>query len=238
MATEKDIELIEDYLSDKLSAEEKLAFEQRLKNEAEFADYFSFVNDLKLSSKEFRKTELKEKLKKIVSESLSSETSTNTFKKYFAIAASVIAIVGLAAFFYWMQSKGNNGRDNVADHKSETIQEINKIITNSKNKTKQYSINSIGAGYGYSESDSIAENKIPVLIINSEKYNNHYLYRDTLFLFLGSEDGLQLYTIGSKPDYLYFKIQTERYYAIGLKSRPEISPIEIVKDSTLINLLK
>lgn len=236
MINEQDIELIEKYLFGKLSEQEKTAFEQRLKNDKEFANEVNFMSDLKISSREFGREELKNKLKKIAHEHKVIGIKQNPgIRTYLAIAASIIVVIGIAALFYWTPSKNNS--NNIAGLSGDSI-EVNRIIANSAGGTKYFNIKSAGDGYGYAETDSSAGNKLPVLIIHSDKYNNHYLYRDTLFLFLSSGDSLRFCSFSGQSNLLYFSQGKELFYFIELKKDLKLTLIKKIEDGELVNKIK
>lgn len=223
MITEKDIELIEKQLFGKLSDEEKNTFEQRIKSDIEFAREVNFIRDLKVSAKELKRGELKDKLKKIASEYKSSELKNKSRPRgYLAIAASVAVIIGIAVLFHRMQQKNKN------DITETTEAEINQMIADSADKTRNFEITQIGKGYGYAETDSSFSNKLPVLIIHFGKYANHYLYRDTLFLFSPESDSLQFFSLSEEPDMLYFTAD-KLFYVIELKGDRKIYPVKTVE---------
>ena len=235
MINEQDIELIEKYLFGKLSEQEKAAFEQRLKNDMELAEEVDFMRDLKISSSEFGREELKNKLKKIAHEYKAIEIKQNpSIRTYLAIAASIIVVIGIAALFYWTPSKNNS--NNIAGLAGDSI-EVNRIIANSAGGTKYFNINTVGDGYGYAETDSSAGNKLPVLTIHSDKYNNQYLYRDTLFLFLSSGDSLHFYSFG-QSNLLYFSQGKELFYFVGLKKDMKLALIKKVEDKEVVDKIK
>ena len=236
MINEQDIELIEKYLFGKLSEKEKTAFEQRLKNDKEFANEVDFMRDLKISSREFGREELKNKLKKIAHEHKAIEIKQNTgIRTYLAIAASIIVVIGIAALFYWTPSKNNS--NNIAGLSGDSI-EVNRIIANSAGGTKYFNINTVSDGYGYAETDSSAGNKLPVLIIHSDKYSNHYLFRDTLFLFLSSGDSLRFCSFTEQSNLLYFSQGKELFYFVELKKDMKLASIKKIDDKEVIYKIK
>lgn len=236
MINEQDIELIEKYLFGKCSEQEKAAFELRLKNDKEFADEVDFMRDLKISSSEFGRGGLKNKLKKIAHEHKAIEIKQkNGIMTYLAIAASLIVVIGIAALFYWTPSKNNS--NNIAGLSADSI-EVSRIIANSAGSTKYFNINSVGDGYGYAVTDSSAGNKLPVLTIHSDKYNNHYLYKDTLFLFLPSGDNLRFYSFTEQSNLLYFSQGKDLFYSVELRKDMKLTPTKKVEDTEVINKIK
>lgn len=232
MITEKDIELIEINIFGNSSDDDKNVFEQRMKIDKEFAQEVSFIRDLQVSSKELAKKELKDKLKKISSEYKKGEIKKNTgFRTYLAIAASVVAMVGITAILYLMQS------NNRSETLTVDISEVNRLISESANKTQRFKITSIGEGYGYAQSDSM-ENKLSVLIINSDKYKNLYLYRDTLFLFSPPLSINEIFSISEYHNRIYFIGENDSYYYIELKTENKLNTIEKERDKEMIEKIK
>ena len=236
MITEKDIELIEKHIFGKSSEQEKNIFEQRIKDDKEFAQEVAFIRDLKISSREFGREELKNKLKKIAHEHKSDGTKQNPgFRTYFAIAASIVAVIGIVSLLYWTQSK--NDTKNIAGLLGDSI-EVNRIIANSVGSTKYFNIISVGSGYGYAETDSSANNKLPVLIIASDKYIHQYLYKDTLFLFLQSAHDIHFFSFNQQPNLLYFSHGNDVYYYVELKTESKIHPIKRLVDKEVIEKIR
>ena len=240
MINEQDIALIEKYLFGKCSEEEKTAFEQHLKNNKEFADEVNFMRDLKISSREFGKNELRSKLKIIAQNYKANEIKQNSsLKNYLAIAASIAVFIGIAALLYMLNSKNINDTNNIAGLKDTTNSTaLNRLIESSAINTKMVNINSIEGAFGYVQTDSIVTNKFPVLVIHSEKYANTYLYRDTLFLFLPTEDNLSFYSLSEQPNILCFSQEKESFYYIELKKGMKLTPIKKVDDNEVVNRIK
>lgn len=236
MINEQDIELIEKHLFGKLSEKEKTAFEQRIKDDTEFAQEVDFIRDFKICAKEFGREELRNKLKKIAEEHKAIETQQNpSIRTYFAIAASIIVVIGIAALFYWTPSK--NDTNSMAGLSGDST-EVNRIITNSAGSTKYFNINPVGDGYGYAETDSSAGNKLPVVIIHSDKYNNQYLYRDTLFLFLQGGDSLRFCSFTEQSNLLYFSQGNELFNYVELKKEAKLASIKKVEDKEVVDKIK
>lgn len=238
MISEQNIRLIENYLFGKLSEHEIIAFEQRIKNDKEFADEVNFMRDLMIGSAELGKNELRNKLKIIAHDYKTNESQQkNNFKTYLAIAASVIALVGISAILYFMQSPNGKDANNIADLQNDTINEVNKIIANSSTNTKFYNVNQPDGGFGFAEADSLST-KLPVLTVTSSKYQNNYLYRDTLFLFLPSEDSLRFCSFPEQSNLLYFEQGKGNIYFIELKKGKKLGLIMPVDDKEVMNKIK
>jgi hypothetical protein len=238
MINENDIELIENYLSGKLTEQENIAIKNRIKNDTNFAGEVEFIRDLKISSKELGRNELRNKLQKIAADNNSGENKNN-LRTHFAIAASALVLIGLASILYFMQSKSGINENKIADLSKDTVssKEINQLISKSVNDTKLVAINQLNDGLGFAGKDSSINNKLPLVIINSSKYNNNYIYRDTLFLFLELQQNLSFFSIGDEPNNLYFSSADKLFYSIKLLRDDKMYPLENVRDKKIIDKL-
>jgi hypothetical protein len=91
MITEKDIELIDQYLANKLTGQEKSLFEERLKNEQDLSGEFRMQQDIVHAIQKARIAELKAMLNKVpVSATTSSTTSSSLIKLTVGLTAVVI----------------------------------------------------------------------------------------------------------------------------------------------------
>jgi len=241
MFEEKDIEMIEKYIFGKLSEKGKDDFEQRIAADKNLAEQLEFIRDLKSSSVELGRTELKSKLKAISANQ--KEIKQNVFsisKSYYAIAASVIGIIGIATIVYLMQTNRGGGETIIAEVNKDSIEvvEINSLIANASPQTKQVKVTSIDKGYGYAQMDTSALSlKMPVSTIVSQKISNKYLYRDTLFLFLSSSEIPSSFILDEKTNQLFFYSNGE-YYSIELVNDHTAHIIVKVDSQDVIDKLK
>lgn len=240
MINERDIELIEKYLFGKLSEEEKYAFDKRIETDKEFVNELDFMRDLKISSSELGKTELRNKLKAVAINYKSNENNKNSsLKTYLAIAASIAILVGIATLLYFLNIKDKKNTDNIAGlNDSINTIEVKQIIESLATNTKLVNINSVDGNFGYAQTDSLVTYKFPVLIIPSEKYANSYLYRDTLFLFLASAETPHFYSLSEQSIFLYLSLEKESLYYVELKKDTKLTSIKKVDDIEVINRIK
>jgi hypothetical protein len=103
MASEKDLELLDQYLGSQLNARDKAAFEKRLETDSDLKNEFSFQQKVVESVRKARVAELKKMLNDIPVSSIPSEgTSLRLKVGLFAVAT---ALVGTALYFYLNQDK-------------------------------------------------------------------------------------------------------------------------------------
>jgi len=98
MASERDLELLDDYISNRLSAEDKAAFEQKLDADPELKNEYQLQNRIAESIRQARAVELKAMLQNIPSSALHGGETSTALKAVLGIAAT--AIVGTALYFY------------------------------------------------------------------------------------------------------------------------------------------
>lgn len=94
MAQEKDFELLDDYIANRLNAEERSSFEQRLKKDPELQKEYSIQQELVQSIRQARKSELKQMLGNIPVSSIPSGSSALT-KILVGTAITVVVGTGL-----------------------------------------------------------------------------------------------------------------------------------------------
>lgn len=119
MASERDLELLDDYISNRLNAEERSAFEGRLEADPELKGEFQLQNKIAESIRMARKAELKAMLGAIPTASIpqGGEGHLSLPAKIGAWVAAT-AIVGTGIYFYLT----SNETTDQADHK-EVIQQ-------------------------------------------------------------------------------------------------------------------
>lgn len=108
----KHIELIENYVEGKLSEQEKQDFETRLIIDSDFKEEFDLYNTIVAGIQEAGRENLKAKLR-LADEELDNKQKIIDIKnmpkkqmKYWAVAASVVFVIGIGLFFY-MSNKPN-----------------------------------------------------------------------------------------------------------------------------------
>lgn len=98
MASERDLELLDDYISNRLSAEDKAAFEQQLDADPGLKSEYQLQNRIAESIRQARALELKAMLKSVPTSALHGGGSSAALKATMWIAAA--AIVGTGLYFY------------------------------------------------------------------------------------------------------------------------------------------
>ena len=102
-------ELIENYFEGKLSEEEKASVDSLLLSNSDFKDEFELYKNIVSGIKEAGKEHLKNKLKEadieLDSASIVIERGEgNSYLKIFAVAASVVLIIGVSIFYFFIKS--------------------------------------------------------------------------------------------------------------------------------------
>jgi len=123
MASEKDLELLDQYLASQLNAQDKAAFEKRLETDSDLKNEFSFQRKVVESVRKARVAELKKMLNDIPVSSIPTDgTSLLSKIGLFAVAT---ALVGTALYFYL------NQEDNtiIEPSTTEVLQEEKPAIT-------------------------------------------------------------------------------------------------------------
>jgi hypothetical protein len=98
MAAERDLELLDDYLTNRLNAEERAQFENRLKQDPELQHEYSFHKSIAEGLRSVRKAELKAMLNNIPVPPIEG---TPTIVKW-AGGVTVALIIGIGIYFFLM----------------------------------------------------------------------------------------------------------------------------------------
>jgi hypothetical protein len=99
MASEKDFELLDDYVGNRLSAQERSAFEQKIANDNDLRNEFQLQEKIVQGLRNVRAAELKQMLKDIPLSSIPSEGMGTLTQVGLWIVAAGIAGAGLYYFF-------------------------------------------------------------------------------------------------------------------------------------------
>lgn len=105
MALEKDFELLDDYLSNRLNGEDKLSFEKKLKADPELAKELNVQQSLIDGIRKVRATELKAMLNNIPVSAV--QTGSNSILTKTATWVVVAGIVATGIYLYFNASKTN-----------------------------------------------------------------------------------------------------------------------------------
>ncbi len=101
MASEKDLELLDQYLGSRLSAQDKAAFEKQLETDGDLKNEFRFQQKVIDSVRKARVTELKKMLNNIPVSSIPSDGISLVSKVGLFVLAA--ALVGTSLYFYMTQ---------------------------------------------------------------------------------------------------------------------------------------
>jgi len=102
MIEQKDIDLIDQFLNDKLKGEALVAFNNRVKSDTEFAEELEIMKNISVGIKNYGRQELKNKLKTIAKKERKNKSKQVI---YWSIAASFLLLIGLSGYFYFSNTK-------------------------------------------------------------------------------------------------------------------------------------
>ena len=102
MIEQKDIDIIDQFLNDKLNGEALLAFNNRVKSDTEFAEELELMKNISAGIKNYGRQELKNKLKSIAKKERKQKSKQII---YWSIAASFLLLIGISGYFYFINSK-------------------------------------------------------------------------------------------------------------------------------------
>ena len=115
------IDLFDLYLTNALEGNERAQFEEKLINNAEFNKAFTDYKTLVLGIQDFGKIELKNYLKEQVKGS-GNGTQLKVMRSVYAIAASVVLIIGLVFVFQQYSSNSAKSNEIAIEQKSDVLQ--------------------------------------------------------------------------------------------------------------------
>jgi hypothetical protein len=104
MASERDLELLDDYISNRLPSAEKATFEQRLQSDPSLLQELKLQQDLAHALRAARKAQLKQTLNRIPASELTGDNSS--YAKWFLAAAGALIIA--AGSFYFLNDTDNS----------------------------------------------------------------------------------------------------------------------------------
>jgi hypothetical protein len=138
MITEKDIELIDQYLANKLTGQDKTLFEERLKHEQDLSVEFRMQQDIVHAIQKARVAELKSMLNKVpVSVTTSSTVSSSLIK----LTVGFTAVVIIASVTYLVTSTPKQTQQVKQENtQHENLTEENKLSGNTISELKQQNI--------------------------------------------------------------------------------------------------
>lgn len=103
MASEKDLELLDQYVSNRLTAQDKIAFEQKLASDASLKSEFQVQSRIADKLREARVKELKTMFNNVPASSL--ETGGTSIIGQVALWVAIVGGVGTGAYFYFNQDR-------------------------------------------------------------------------------------------------------------------------------------
>jgi hypothetical protein len=138
MALEKDFQALNDFLDNKLSAEERKAFEDKLNQDSELKNELDLQQSIREGIKQARIAELKGMLNNIPVASI--PTSNTGYLLKIGMWAAVTGIVATATYFYFSEKTDSSPaqeQPEVALEENKPVQEIydNSIEANSQDET-------------------------------------------------------------------------------------------------------
>lgn len=113
MAVEKDLELLDDYLANRMPVEERAAFEKRIEAEADLKSEIKIQQDVVASLRKARMAELKNMLNNVPVQNLPGSTGTTLFK----VAAGVAIGTLIGASVYYFQNRASENEIVVPEQK-------------------------------------------------------------------------------------------------------------------------
>jgi hypothetical protein len=127
MASEKDFELLDDYIGNRLSAGDRKAFEEKLRADADLQAEYKIQNHIAESLRKARAAELKAMLNNVPVSAIPSE-ATSTVKWAAAAGAAVLAV----ALYFFLTSDDNTpapADEIVTENKTNVQEQVTPAVT-------------------------------------------------------------------------------------------------------------
>lgn len=228
MISEKDIDLIDNFLNGSLADDEIKNFNIRLKNDIEFAKEFELINNLKISIASYKRDKLKKKLEKISKEYHKSNSSN--YGLVFKIAASILIIFGVSALLYYtVFNKPTETK--ILSYKSEK----DSLIMNFGNKSTIKKVSNIEDNQlGFVPSTNKTR-ELKYAFINNTIYQNHYILTDSILYFLYPN---QVEPKLFEDSQTYFIILENQYFNLSKFTKDTIVPLVQINDSLIIKQIR
>lgn len=247
---EEDIIWIERYLDSKLSEEESLKFAQRLEKDKEFSDLYHYIKDVRQIIVFDEKKNLSEKLNKIADDYQSTSTgktkvrkffTDNTYLNYFALAASVTAVILSVAFFIFKSPKQKadvyaNDLEYIHHFKSTSPDKVKSTEARLKNYDEYKYFGSTPDGDSFITPQHNAIKGI--VYLNDSKYDNHYYLSDTLFLFGDFDESTLVFYLQdslSHKESIVLKSGLQKFI-FDLKKTDKITPLQAWESDSIKKL--
>lgn len=201
MIHDKDIELIEKYLSDNLTEEERKVFNEKLSVDKAFSEEILFRENLKVASERIVIAEFKSLFNNIHSDSINKKR-----KKIYLYSIVLFSAAALVLLFIFVINPLSN------EYKIENYVAV-------AENTTTLSLQNISPGNLKSdeEIEHISNGKLEVaFIIKDEKdknYNSYFFNRDVLYLFKQSSDTINLYyKINTEGGRIYYLLRNNQLF--------------------------
>jgi len=104
---EERYDLFDAYILDRMNDEDKAAFEKRIAEDQQFAEEFEFFKQMISAINKEAEKKFKDNLREIDKKIDTPVLGKQNFFKYFAIAASIVILLGISAYFYFTSLSTN-----------------------------------------------------------------------------------------------------------------------------------
>ncbi|MBC8490240.1 MAG: hypothetical protein H8D45_29850 [Bacteroidetes bacterium] len=224
MIQDKDIKLIEKYLSDNLTEEERKLFNDKNKTDKAFSEEILFRENLKVASERIVTAEFKSLLNNIHTDYINKKKK----KVYLYSLISLSAAALILLFLFVINPLGNKYRI------EKYIAEAENITTLSIQNISDINLKSDGdiehISYGKLEVAFIVKNK------NHKNYNSFFFNKNVLYLFKQSNDTIDLfYEINNEGGRIYYLCRNKQLFKFIQLEENKFYNLHPVTDSELEN---
>ena len=202
MIHDKDIELIEKYLSDNLTREERKIFDEKNETDNEFSEEVLFRKNLNVAAERIVTAEFKARLNIIHNNSVNKGR-----KKVYMYSTATLSAAALVLLFFFVVNPLTNQfrvKKYVADAgniKTLSIQNISDVNLKSDENSEHVS-------YAELEVAFIVKDK------NHKKYNSYFFNKNVLYLFKQSTDTIILfYEIDTEGGRVYYLCRNKQLFS-------------------------
>ncbi|MCD4697826.1 MAG: hypothetical protein K8S16_16495 [Bacteroidales bacterium] len=222
MVLDKDIELIEKYLSDNLSEEERKIFNEKNKTNKAFSEELLFRVNLRVASERIVTAEFKSLLNNIHSDYFNKKQK----KIYLYSLISLSAAALILLFLFVINPLGNKYRIEKYIAEAENIttlslQNISDISLKSDEDIEHISYGKLKLGF-------IVKNK------SHKNYNSYFFNKNILYLFKQSGDTINLfYEIDTEGGRIYYLCRNKQLYRFKQLEENKLYKLYPVTDSEL-----
>lgn len=255
MITEKDIELIDKYLSGDLSEAGQKEIELRILQDKDFAETVEFIKNLKTAAKNVGRNELKSKIEAIFDEkrkerkkaigtgnvgkyfSVNNPFVEFNIRKVYAIAASLIVLI-ISAIIIVLLVQIPKSSNNMAENKTDTINASNKHAENLLRASKKIQGKNLSpviiksSQFGYGGESIVKPEPILIKTINDKEFTNHYLLSTNTLILLGEFNLAKIIHLYQAPLFLVLEYSGTFYHLKRIEG--EVRPLLMERDSLII----